>query len=452
MKYDFDLIVIGSGSGGSVGAHYARSRNKSVAIFESVAIGGECPNFACVPTKALLHAAKTYETVQNAKQYGVLVEKATLDYSKVKRWKDLVVSRTGAARGAASFEEDGMTVVMGKAKFTGPHTVEAGGKTYSAKHFLIAAGTDVFVPPIPGLDEAGYITFKHAVNFNHLPKSIFIIGGGPIGCEFAQIFSTFGSKVTMADAAPRLLVRDDSDVSRLVQALFENRGVDIYCEAKITAVERKGDKKVVHVEKGTKKEAIVVEEILVATGKRPSLNLDLEKAGIKYDNHGIKVNSYLQTSASHIYAAGDVVGPYQYTPTASYQSHIAAHNAFSYNKIRPNYDVVPRCVFTDPEVAGVGMSEDEIKEKKIAYKKGVAPIAIVGRANTENEMNGFVKVLTDKNEKIIGASIVGPRAGEMIHELALAMKLRAKASDIASMIHAFPTFSETIKIACSSLE
>ncbi len=452
MKYDFDLIVVGSGSGGSVGAHYARSLNKKVAIIEAAMIGGECPNTACVPTKALLHAARTFQTVREAKQYGVITDNVSLDYAKVKRWKDLVVSRTGAAKGATVFEDDGMTVIMGKAVFTSPHTVEVGTKIHSAKHFLIAAGTEVFIPPIPGLVESGYHTFKQAVNYGQLPKSIFIIGGGPIGCEFAQIFNSFGSAITMADAAPRLLARDDSDVSRLVQALFENRGIDVHCDAKITGVEKMGGKKVVHLEKGSHKESVTVDEIIVATGKRPVIDMGLEKAGIKFDDHGIKVNSYLQTTAKHIYAAGDVIGPYQYTPTAAYQSHLAVGNMFSYDKIRPDYKVVPRCVFTDPEVAGVGATEDELKNKKIRYKKGIAPIAIVGRANTENEMNGFVKVLTDKNEKILGASIVGPHAGELIHELALAMKLHAKASDIATMIHAFPTFSETIKIACASLE
>lgn len=451
MKHDFDLIIIGSGAGGSVGAHYAASLGKKVAVFEKTVIGGECPNWACIPTKALLYAADVYQAVKKASQFGTIVHSIALNYKTVKNWKDLVVSRTGAAKGAASFAEDGIILVKAKATFTSPRSVTAVGKTYTADKFIIATGSSVFVPPVPGLAEAGYITFRQAVDFDSQPKSIFILGGGPIGCEFTQIFNTFGSKVYLADNVPRLLAKDEPEVGQLIEALFTNRGVNVLTSCTVNKVVPHGKQKIVQYEHQGKHHEIVVDEILVATGKRPVLDLDLEKAGVAFDNHGIKVNPYLQTSKPHIYATGDVVGPYLFTHTGYYQSYIAAHNAFSQNPIKPDYSVVPRCVFTSPEVASVGITEEQAKEKKIRTLRGVAPIAVLGRANTSNELDGFVKVITDQSGKILGAAIVAPRAGELIHQLAMAMQLKAKASDVANMIHAFPTFSEAIKIACSSL-
>lgn len=451
MKYDFDLIVIGSGSGGSTGAHYAAAFGKKVAIVERSVIGGECPNFACVPTKALLQAAEVYQTVLEAARFGTVVSGAKVDYRAVKRWKDLVVSRTGAAKGEAAFTEDHITLIRGKAKFTDSHTIAIGEKTYRASRFLIATGSAVSVPPIPGLAEAGYVTFKQAVDFDKLPRSIFILGGGPIGCEFTQIFNTFGSEVFIADQAPRLLGREDKEVGDLIGSLFVHRGVNVLTNSQVTKIEKHGAKKRVYFEHGGRGHSVQVDEILVATGKKPVVDLELEKAGVRTGEHGITVNRYLQTTNPNIYAAGDVVGPYLYTHTGYYQSYVAARNAFSYHKMRPDYTVVPRCVFTAPEIASVGLTEEQAKEKKIHTKRGLAPIGIVGRANTSNELDGFVKVLTRSDGQLIGASIVAPRAGEMIHQLALAIKLRAKASDVASMIHAFPTFSEAIKIACSSI-
>lgn len=451
-KYDYDLIVIGSGAGGSVGAHSAVSLGKKVAIFEKAEIGGECPNWACVPTKALLHAADVYQSAQNAETYGSIIKNVELDFKKVKDWRDLVVSRTGASHGKESFKEEHITLIQEEAKFISPHEVEAGGKTYSAHNFLIATGTTVFIPPIEGLKEAGYVTFKEIGSAKELPKSLFILGGSAVGCEFAQIFSRFGTKVTIADTVEKLLFREDKEVSDIVQALFENDGIKVLTGVTVEKVEKKGNMKVVHYKKGNESHTTEVEEILISTGKRPLLDFAPEKAGIKIDNGRLNVNQYLQTNVSHIYAAGDIIGPFQFTPTGYYQSDIAVTNMFKRQKIKPDYTVVPRAVYISPEVSSVGITEAQAKEKGIKVKVGIAPIGIVGRANTSNEFNGFVKIITDKNDVIIGAAIVSPAAGEMIHELALAMKLKAKAQTIAEMVHAYPTFSETIKIACSAVQ
>lgn len=451
-KYGYDLIVLGSGAGGDVGANHAVSLGKKVAVFEAGAIGGECPNFACVPTKSLLFAGEVYETCRNAKKQGIEANNARFDYKKIKAWKDLVVSRTGAAEGEKLFKKDGIELIREKARFISPHEVEAGGKIYSAAKFLIATGSETATPEIPGLLDTGYITYKEAVDLGSLPSSIFILGGGAVGCEFAQIFSSFGVKVTIAETFPRLLFREDKEVGDLIQALFENRGIKVFTKITVTGCEKKGSKKLISLANGNYREEMLAEEILIATGKKPVLSFDPEKAGIKIENSRLLVNKYLQTSAPHIFAAGDVIGPYLFTHTGCYQSYIAANNAFSFKKIKPDYRAVPRCVFTKPEVASVGLSEDQAKAMGIKTRTGSSPIAMLGRSNTSDEFDGFVKVTTDWHKTIIGASIVAPRAGEMIHELTLAVHLRLKSSVVADMIHAYPTFSEGIKIACSAVE
>lgn len=452
-KYDYDLIIIGSGAGGSVGAHHARSLGKRVAIFEKAEVGGECPNWACVPTKAILHSAEVYQAALDAKTFGINNEKVEPDFQKIKKWKDLVVSRTGSAHGKETLEKDGIDLILEKARFVNPNEVEAGGKVYSAANFIIATGSTVSVPPIPGLSETGFITFREAVDYDeNPPKSMFILGGGPIGCEFAQIFATFGIKVTIADNLDRLLAKEDTEVSDLVKGLFENKGINVLTNVNVHKVEKKGGKKIVHLQNNGSHSSIEVDEILVATGKRPVLDFEPEKAGIFTEGGRIKVNQYLQTSQKHIYAAGDIVGPYLFTHTGYYQSFIAASNIFSRRKVKPDYQVVPRCVFISPEVASVGATEESAKDAKIKIKKGIIPISILGRANTSNEFDGFVKIITDKNRVIIGGSIIAPHAGEMIHEIALAIKLKVKASVLADMLHAYPTFSEGIKIACATIE
>lgn len=450
-KHDYDLIVIGSGAGGGVGAHYAASLGKKVAVFEKGPIGGECPNFACVPTKALLQSAEVLDTAKNAKTFGITVKNVSFDYEELFKRKNLVVTRTGTSHGKEAFEKSGVHVIQHEAKFVSAHEVKAGDKLYSGHKFIIATGSKVFIPEISGLKETKYITFRQAIDFKKPTKSLFIIGGGPVACEFAQIFSIFGTKVVIATRST-LLSNEDHEVSELVTALFENRGIKVLTGVTVDRVEKKNNKKLISYKFGGKSESVSVEEILVATGKTPVLDLDLKSANVNTNHSGIIVNKYLETTSPHIFAAGDVIGPYLFTHSGEYQSYIAAHNAFSYRKIRVNYNSVPRCVFIAPEVASVGLSEATAVKKGIKIKKGLAAISILGRANTSEQFDGFVKVVTNEKGVIIGASIVAPRAGEMIHELALAVHLRLNANVLAGMIHAYPTYSEAIKIACSNIE
>ncbi len=452
--YDYDLIVIGSGSGGSVGANIAARSGKKVAVFEKEKVlGGECPNWACVPTKALLYASHVYSTAKNGAQYGLTSEKLDFDYNKVRNWKNLVVQRTGTSDGDAIFAENGIDVYHGSVRFIGPNEVTAEGRRYTAKKFIIASGTNNFIPPVLGLQETGYITFREAIDLKQPPKSLFIIGGGAIGVEFAQLFSTFGTKVHLIELAPRLLGREEPEAADLAKAIFESRGLNIVTHGSIHSVKKNGTKKQISYSDGEEAHIVDVDEILVASGKTPNVDLGLENAKVAYTRRGITVNKYMQTTADHIYAAGDVVGPYQFTHTASYQSRLAASNMFARksNWQAADYSAIPRCVFIEPEIASVGITEAEVREHKITPKIGLTAISLIGRSNTSNSSTGFVKVVANQKGVILGATIVAPRAGEMIHELALAVKMGLTAADVASVIHAFPTWSEAVRIAATQI-
>jgi pyruvate/2-oxoglutarate dehydrogenase complex dihydrolipoamide dehydrogenase (E3) component len=453
VTYDFDLIVIGSGSGGSVGAHFAAKKGKKVAVFEKhKVLGGECPNWACVPTKALLHAAETYQTVLGAEKYGIKTGSVGFDYKKVKAWKDLVVSRTGTSEGDQAFAEAGIAVYHAEARFVNKHTITANGRRFTANKFLIASGTTDFIPPIEGLEKTGYITFRRAIDLEKLPKSIFVIGGGAIGVEFAHLFNSFGSDVTLLEVAPRLLGREEPEAADLCKAIFNAKGVNAITGGTIFEIRKHGDKKLVSYSDGRSNFVAEVDEILVAAGKKPNTDLGLENANVEFNKRGIITDNFMKTTTNNIFAAGDVVGPYQFTHTASYQSRLAAHNMYSRtNPIESDYTSIPRCVFMSPEIASVGLTEAEARAYKKPIKIGLVPISVVGRSNTSNQSTGFVKLVATQKGVIIGGTIVAPRAGEMIHEVALAIHNRDTAAQIASYVHAFPTWNEAIRVAATKI-
>ena len=451
--YDYDLIVIGSGSGGGVAAHIVNRKGKKVAIVEDDTIGGECPNYGCVPTKALLQAAEVYEEAKEGKKFGVRAPTVSFNMTSIKKWKDLAVYRTGTSIGDKAYEAEGIHVIKGRAHFVGKHEISVGRKRYTAAKFLVATGNRNFVPPIPGLEDAGYITHREAIELTRLPKSLFVIGGGAIGCEFAQFFSALGSKVHIAERSPRLLSKEDAEIGASVATVFGDRyNISVYTGASVTKVGKAGNKKVVHVDDGNTTHVIKVDEVLLAAGMLANVDLGLENAGVKYTPRNIIVNNEMRTTAKHVWAAGDVAGPYMFTHMATYQSRLAAHNMFHRTKVVARYHAVPRCVFVFPEIASAGLTEAEAREKYKDIKIGLAPISIIGRSHTSDERTGFVKVMATAKGRIIGASIIAPRAGEMIHELTLAINVGLKAEDVAATIHAFPTWSEAVRIACAKIE
>jgi len=449
--FDFDLIVIGSGAGGGVAAHIASRDGKSVAIVESGAIGGECPNYGCVPTKALLTAADTIRVAKKGPTFGVQTSGVRLSGRKLKAWKDLAVKRTGVSVGEQVFTSEGIKVLSGHAHFINDHTISVNKQRYSARYFLVATGTHNFVPPIEGLKEAGFLTHREAINLSSFPKSIFIIGGGAIGVEFAFMLNSFGVKVTIAEFDDRLLPREDKEVGQFAAGFFEKEGITVLASAEVRKVETSRGKKVVSYRQGGKAHKVSVDEILLAAGLHPNTDLGLENAKVKFNAHGITANHSMQTNQKHIYTAGDVTGPYAYTHVASYQSRIAVHNMFKKHKLIAKYHAIPRVTYTDPEIASVGMTEDQLKRQGIAFKTHATPIDIIGRANVADVHSGFVKVIVSKTDVLLGASIAAPHAGEMIHELALAVNLGLTAQDVASTIHAFPTWSQAVRIACAGI-
>lgn len=452
QTFDYDLIVIGSGAGGSVAADIVARSGKRVAIVEGDAMGGECPNWGCVPTKAMLHAAQIYDEARNAARFGIRSATVGYNYPTVKAWKDLAVKRTGTENSEKFYASHGITVFRGQAHFINPHEITINRRHLSAAHFLIATGSQWVIPPITGVDKIPYLTARTALELTRPPKTIFIVGGGAVGCEFAELFSTFGSKVHIADIAPRLLPKEDDEVSALIEQRFgEQRGMEILTKTKVIRVAREGIMTRVTYLRGGEEHSVKVDHLLLAAGKAPATDLGLENAGVEYDKKGIAVDEHLVTTAKHIYAAGDVLGRYMFTHMGVYESRIVANNLLNRGKVSPDYKAVPRVTFLTPEIASVGMSEADCLRRDLPITKAVAPLNIIGRSNVTDTRVGFCKVITDKKGTLIGGTIVAPHAGEMIHELTLAIQHGMSAQDIANTLHAFPTWSEIVRVACAKI-
>jgi mercuric reductase len=448
---DFDLIVIGTGAGGGVASHYASKKGKKVAVIEQDKIGGECPNYGCVPTKALLQAAETYNTIKQAPNFGIHPGEIKINLNEINAWKNQAVKNTGTKEGIESYQNSGITVYIGHAHFLDPWTISVNGKRHTAHNFLIATGTHDMIPAIPGLKETGFISYRQALELTKLPKKLVIIGGGAIGSEFTHYFSTFGVEVHLVEFFDRLLYREDEEMGNLLETIFENNGVYVHKDSKVLKVEKKGAQKIVSFETHGKINRITVDEILLAAGKVPNTDLGLENAGVDYTHHGITVDNTMVTSNPHIYAAGDVTGGYMFTHTAAYQSRIAGQNIFSSLKFVADYKAVPRVIYVAPEFASTGATEAELTKKGVKYQVATVPTSIIGRANTSQEDTGFVKILANKKGVILGGSIVAPRAGEMIQELTLAVQWRMKASKLDYTIHAYPTWSQAVRICASKI-
>lgn len=453
QKYDYDLIVIGSGAGGSVAADIVASSGKRVAIVESDLIGGQAPNWGCVPSKALLEASRVLNSAKSASAFGIRASTAGFNYPSVKAWKDLAIKRTGAPASAKYYQDKGIGLYHGHAHFISPHEITVNRRHLSAEHFLIATGSSW--TPL-GVTVSERVTLQNARTILDLPKppkTLFIIGGGQTGVEFAELFASFGTKVYIAEEAPRLLPREDQEVSQLVEAvLAKRRSVHVLTKAKITGVSIDGLSPRVEFLRGGEQHSVKADQVLVAIGKDPNVDIGLENAGVEYGPRGIDTNEHLQTNVRHIYAAGDVLGQHMYTHVGVVESRIAANNILHKHKVSPDYKAVPRVTFLTPEVASVGMSEEDCLKRDLPIKTAIVPVNVIGRANVSNAMDGFVKVITDKHGVLLGASIVAAHAGEVIHELGLAIQYGLTAHQVANTIHAFPTWSEAVRVACAKIK
>lgn len=451
--YDYDLIVIGSGAGGSVAADIVASAGWRVAIIEADLMGGQCPNWGCVPSKALLEAARVFNSSKNADKFGLRTSLAGFNYPSVKAWKDLAVKRTGAHTSAKYYQSKGIGVYHGHAHFISPHEITVNRRHLSAANFLIATGSQWSTLKAPVSDRVTLHSARTILDLSKPPKTLFVIGGGSIGTEFAELFASFGSNVYIAEEAPRLLPREDQEVSQLVEAvLAKRRGVQVLTRAKITGVSAEGISARVEFLRGGEQHSVRADHVLVAVGKQPTVDIGLENAGVQYTARGIETNEYLQTSARHIYAAGDVLGQHMYTHVGVYESRIVANNLLHKSKVMPDYKAVPRVTFLTPEVASVGMSEEDCLKRDLRIRTAIAPINVIGRANVANAMDGFVKVITDNRGVILGASVVSEHAGEVIHEFTLAIQYGLTAAQVAATLHAFPTWSEAVRVVCAKIK
>ena len=452
-QLNFDVLVIGGGSAGLSAALTARERGKSVVLIEKDKLGGECPNYACVPTKALIATAKAYHAAKFEYQtYGVLMTDIGFSFSQSMKYKRAVVDTiTGKGQRLKKVLADkGVEFIKGSAEFIDTHTIKIAKQKIKAKKIVVATGVVDSVPPIDGIDKVPYLTYKQVVSLKSQPRSVAIIGAGPVGVEFTTYFSMIGVKVYLFEVGPQVLGFEDSEISLLVQAEMKKQGVSLFTNTKVLSVKKLGSKIEIIYQEGQKtRRKIVVEKLIVAAGKKSNIaSLKLEKAKVKISNRGrIVLNKKLQTSQKHIFAAGDVSGGMQLTHTAHRDGEVVGFNICTTDRKMKTIDnrVVPRATFAYQEVASVGITMKEAKSKKIKAEVRSFPVGALGRAVAENKRKGLLRVVLDeKTGKILGAQMVGERAGEVIHELALAMHLNVRFDKVQDMLHAFPTYSEAI--------
>ncbi len=451
-SFDYDLIVIGSGAAGSAAATIAARAGKKVAIIEEDTFGGDSPNWGNVPTKALLHAARVFDEARRGSRFGLRTSTLGYNYPSIRAWKDLAVKRTGAANNRRFYENNGVSAFNGKAHFLTPHEITVNRRHLSAANFLIATGSSWVTPKVQGIEEVAYFTPRTILETLRPPKSLFIIGGGQYGVELAQLMATFGTKVYIAEQASRLLPHQDPEVGETIErVLTEQKGVTVLTHSRVLSVVKEGLTKKILISRGGVEKLVRADEILVAAGRQPNVDLGLENASVAYTPKSIEVNDFLQTSTKHIYAAGDVLGRDGHTHSALLESKIVAHNILERTNISPDYKATPGIIFTTPEVATVGLTEDDCRRRDLAINKSIAPLSIIARSNTADFRDGFVKLISDKKGVILGGTIVAPHAGEMIQEIALAVKYDLTASQLADTPHAFLSWTEAIRVAAQKL-
>jgi dihydrolipoamide dehydrogenase len=448
-KQSFDLIVIGSGAAGGSAAEMAHADGHSVAIIEKDRVGGDCPNYACVPTKALLRSAKVYALLQRADEFGLRPGTIDFDWARVMARKEWIIRHTGAATAEQHYQREGITLLKGVASFEDAHQIRVDGQVLYSHKIMIATGSKPAMLKVEGIDEAKPITNIEAVSLQQLPASLIIIGGGPVGCEFAQLFATFGVQVTVLERASTILPHEEPELSHLIQHALEQHGATIVTGVEVGRLAIASGQKHVQARVNGQMRDFMAKEILMAVGRVPqTAELGLDAVGVENDHGRVKINAYLQTTQPHIYAGGDVSGPLLFTPVAHYQGTLAGMNMFSKGPRQAHYRIVPRVTFTDPEIASVGLTEEQARQEGCKVGIGTYDLGYLGKALVESEDIGLVKVIADiQSGEILGGHIVAPAAGEMIHEIVAAMTARATVRDLAEAIHAFPTFAEGIKVA-----
>lgn len=451
-KADYDVLIIGAGPGGYECAIRCGQLKLKTAVIEKSDMGGTCLNWGCIPTKSLLHSAEVYESAKNTSEYGIKVKEVSYDYSKIAAKKDKVVKKL---RGGVEYlvKNSGAEIIRGTGKIKDKNTVVVDGKEIKAKNIIIATGSRPSKPPIEGIDGERVIDSNDVLSFKNAPESMVIIGGGVIGVEFASIFNALGKKVTIVEMMKNILPETDEETAQILRKNLEKKGIKIFTDSKVTKIKSNNEKGICIFEKDGKEQKAEGDYVVVAIGRSPNTeDIGLENIGIKTEKGFIKTNKYMETEVKGVYAIGDVTGKALLAHVASAQGLKAAENIAG-NKDVMEYNIIPGCIYTSPEVASVGLTEKKAKEKGYKLKIGKFPVSANGKAMITGETDGQVKIITDEvTGEILGCHIIGPRATDMIAELCVSMKLESTIEEIADTIHPHPTISEMILEAAHDVE
>ncbi len=445
-KYDANLVVIGAGAAGLVSAYIASAIKAKVFLIEKHLMGGDCLNTGCVPSKALIRAAKLHHQIQQSERYGIVSSEVSVDFDAVMGRVKSVIAEVEPHDSAERYQSLGVDCISGEATIVTPNLVKVGDRKISTRHIIVATGARPVIPNIPGLADSKYLTSDNLWELKTLPKKLVVVGGGPIGCELAQAFSRLGSDVTVVDVADKLLPRADDDVSAFIAQQFNEENIDLALDATLSSVKNN----VATIESNGVETNIPFDQIVIAVGRQANTeNFGLQELGVELNPNGtIKVDPFLRTNVKNILACGDVAGPYQFTHTASHQAWYASVNALfsGVKKFKVDYSVIPWVIFTDPEIAHVGRSESELVGERVDYEKVHYDLSDLDRAIADGDNRGFVKVMLKKgSDRILGATIVGAHAGELLPEFVMAMKNNIGLNKILGTIHSYPTWSEANK-------
>ena len=457
IKDNYDYIIIGWGAAAFAGAIKAQELGvKNILMVGFGLIGGTCVNVGCVPSKFMLNAGELYNYSANNKYFqGVSLKKNKLDYTKlVKQKNKLVLGQRQEKYQKVVDALKNVDVVDGKATFVSKDTITVNGKKIKADKFLIANGSRTFIPPIEGIEKVNYLTNVEALELNKLPKSMIILGASTLGLEFAQMFNNFGTKVTVIQRSNTILTRLEPEISTLMHETLLKDGIDVLTAINSKKVSEKNNEIFLEVEMDSKNKIIRAEKLLIATGRIPNSDLlGIENTTVEINKKAVKVNKYLQTSQENIYATGDIIGEPMLETVAGYEGSLATSNIFGKKEREMDFNNVPYGIFTNPQIAGVGLSEKELKEKGIEYDVRTLSLDMVPKNAIVGETNGLIKMMIEpKTTKILGCHMIGSHAADIIQEVVLAKKYGICANEIIDSLHIFPTITEAIKLICVSFQ
>lgn len=447
MAYDYDVIVIGGGAAGLTSSGMAANFGAKTLMLERHRLGGDCTWTGCVPSKAILKAAKVGQHIREANEYGLIQQPVEVDFAKVMaRVRHIREEVYEDADRPEIYTNMGVDVMEAEASFIDDHTLELktpeGTKKLSSRFIIIAAGASVFVPPIEGIQDTPHLTNESLFEINDFPKRLAIVGGGPIGTEMSQAFQRLGSQVTVFERGTQIMGKDDPELAGILQEKLAKEGIQYHLNTGVQKISKASNGVLVEYKSGDSVNSIEVDQILLATGRRPNINgLNLDAAGIEYTKRGITVNEKCRTNKRHIYAIGDIAGRYQFTHMSEHMAKVAVTNMLLKFPMKMDMKHVPWVTYTDPELGHVGATQKELQEKGIAYEEYRFPYTKVDRAVTESETTGLIKVYAKKlNGKIYGVDVLGTSAGELISEYGLAMRNGITLRQMADTIHAYPTY------------